>query len=1486
MLRFNAFFSGSDSRASVRRPSGIAQRSQAFLCLLVGLTFAMLAAGALAQSPVPSLSKRGGIDVDGNGRSVLLVRTPTVGANAPSVPQMQVGRLTGTGSSSRFQFSSQTDPGASFRVVGVTDYDGNGRSDLVVQNMSQGEFGDVHLWTDFFSTAGRVLRQVKQVWDVQVVGDMDGDGRGDLVWRYVVRESPDTGVSYIWFSNGNNAPIVRKRGGAPLEWTLLGAADLNGDNAADMVYISPAGQIRVLMATAARTCANMVAGNIPQGFTTLAFADFTGGKRGDVLVRNNTNGQVSLLSLNANGLTLPAFTGDPDDRNANCTSSSLTVANQAINLPNSDPAWQYYASGDYDGNGSFDIVWLKPDGTLALWLMGSDGNVLHNIANAGSTNVGFASTNGTTYWSPVGGSNTVNPPPPPPPTNQAPTVSLTAPTNNTSVGVNTAVNITSNAADTDGTIARVEFFASLNGTNTKIGEDTTSPYTFRWTPTTAGTYSLTARATDNANASTMSAPISVTVTTTTPPPPPTNQLPNVGLTAPASGSSTTTGSSVTITATASDADGSVGLVEFFATLNGTTTKLGEDANSPYSLNWVPTAEGSYTLTARATDNVGATRTSASVMLTVTQGTPPPPGTAYLPWSQASTWGGTLPRAGDAVTIPAGRRVLLDVSPPNLKSLLIEGELAFDLNQDLNLTADWIIVSGTSAKLNIGSETQPYTRRATITLTGTNPAENIMGMGTKVLGVMGGTLELFGQAKKNWTRLATTAVRGANQLILADGIDGWQFGDEIAIAPSDFEALEAEKRTIVAINSRTITLDRALDFDHWGTAPQSYGNKLLDMRAEVGNLSRNIVIRSAQNEERVLPGFDPQSRGPDGTQNGAGKRLEMGRFGGHLMFMAGSKIQLQNIEVTGMGQQGVLGRYPVHWHLNQDTSTGSFIRNSSIHNTFQRGLVIHQSNGVRAEGNVIFNTPGHAVFLEDGVERNNVLTDNLVMRVTYVLRKHRLSLKDDENANRAERQSGFWITNPQNTIRGNVVAGVENGWGYIFADVRSDKIPVVDRTVATFATNSYMLEFKDNIAHSVNFRPGPVDGGVGVFNLGYGPEEAGSCFRFDQRGVVSTHSATVSGITAYKCRNAALWSTNFKPIRGSMIADSRAAIINNQGEPEVTYLANSVVVARTVNNPASRISLEFGPFPGPTLFEFLEAGPVQFDNVLAAGVFADNDNSTPALSASAPSTNAGFTLSIRGPAYLTANSSTTVTIVVDRSGGYNGPITVRVEIPKRPNLSADNPYFFVTSDPLTIAAGATTGTLTLRNGAHPLSGNGQIMIVAEGGATLVNALPLFTATSAISYLDAANGNNVARLFADTASPRNPALSAMEFNRAGMAAVDGDLSTYAHASGTPLAWWQIDLERLYKLREIRLRSSASASFGNVWVLVSDFPAFTEGMTLAEALALPDWFVRRYQVGGVIGNPTTVALPPGSSGRFVRVWASGAGELKIPEIEIISD
>lgn len=349
-----------------------------WLAILLLLALVNCALPTHAQSHLP-LSKRGGIDIDGSNRSVLLARSTT----GSGTPQLLAGRLT----NGQFQFSPLTDPGSNFRLVAVVDLDGNGKSDLIGQHLSQGESGDVTSWTDFDAQRPNTLRAVKQIWDVQAVGDLDGDGRGDIVWRYLGYDAArpgDTGVSYIWFSNASGPPTVRKRGGAPLSWKLIGAVDLNGDGAADMVYISPDNSIRVLMATAGRTCANYAAGVIPAGFVPQALADFSGNGRGDILIRNQTTGQVGIVSISANGISLPAFSGNPDDINASCTATDATLPNSTSFLSNADPSWQIYATGDYNGDGVFDVVWVRPDGTLSLWQLNRSGAAPTIIINAGS----------------------------------------------------------------------------------------------------------------------------------------------------------------------------------------------------------------------------------------------------------------------------------------------------------------------------------------------------------------------------------------------------------------------------------------------------------------------------------------------------------------------------------------------------------------------------------------------------------------------------------------------------------------------------------------------------------------------------------------------------------------------------------------------------------------------------------------------------------------------------------------------------------------------------------------------------------------------------------------------------------------------------------------------------------------------------------------------------------------------------------------------
>lgn len=185
------------------------------------------------------------------------------------------------------------------------------------------------------------------------------------------------------------------------------------------------------------------------------------------------------------------------------------------------------------------------------------------------------------------------------PPNQAPTVAIAVPATGATVAFGQPVTITATASDSDGTVARVEFYDGA----TKIGEDTSSPFEFTWTNAPAGTRVITVRAVDNAGATTSSAEQSLTIS---------NQAPTVSIAAPVAGATVSSALPIKLTANAADTEGAVVRVEFY---DG-ATKLGEDTTAPFEFAWASPPVGTHTLTARAFDAAGASTTSAEQALVV------------------------------------------------------------------------------------------------------------------------------------------------------------------------------------------------------------------------------------------------------------------------------------------------------------------------------------------------------------------------------------------------------------------------------------------------------------------------------------------------------------------------------------------------------------------------------------------------------------------------------------------------------------------------------------------------------------------------------------------------------------------------------------------------------------------------------------------------------------------------------------------------------
>jgi hypothetical protein len=226
------------------------------------------------------------------------------------------------------------------------------------------------------------------------------------------------------------------------------------------------------------------------------------------------------------------------------------------------------------------------------------------------------------------------------------------------------------------------------------------------------------------------------------------------------------------------------------------------------------------------------------------------------------------------------------------------------------------------------------------------------------------------------------------------------------------------------------LDSALEFKHYAGI-QYFGTDFIEMRAEVGLLTRNILYRG-----------DPETSA-------------MKEYGAQIMVHAdGSESLIARIEYTeffNVGQAFQLGRYPIHFHLI-GVVHNSYIRGNTIHQSFNRACTIHGVHYLRLTENVAYNVKGHTFFIEDAAETHNYLENNLA-----ILTKKSWSLLNSDQS-----PASFWITHPNNIFRGNHAAGSDN-YGFWFDTKPNPTGPSFDPNICP--ENEPLGEFTNNVAHS-------------------------------------------------------------------------------------------------------------------------------------------------------------------------------------------------------------------------------------------------------------------------------------------------------------------------------------------------------------------------------------------------------------------------------------
>lgn len=184
--------------------------------------------------------------------------------------------------------------------------------------------------------------------------------------------------------------------------------------------------------------------------------------------------------------------------------------------------------------------------------------------------------------------------------NKPPTVVIANPVNNETFVGPTTIHLIAAANDPEGTISKVEFY---NG-NVLLRTEKHYPYTYTWKDVPVGNYKITAKAINNFGLITTSSVTNISVVP--------NRAPTVSITNLANNQRFTAPATIPLVASAKDPDGTISKVEFY---NGDSL-LTTEKHDPYTYTWQDVPAGTYTITAKAIDNLGLSKTSAPIKIIV------------------------------------------------------------------------------------------------------------------------------------------------------------------------------------------------------------------------------------------------------------------------------------------------------------------------------------------------------------------------------------------------------------------------------------------------------------------------------------------------------------------------------------------------------------------------------------------------------------------------------------------------------------------------------------------------------------------------------------------------------------------------------------------------------------------------------------------------------------------------------------------------------